>query len=77
MIMKSLIILMAVMMTGTLQAQESFYDLKAKDITGEMVDFSQFKGKKILIVNTASKCGFTPQYEGLQKLHEDYALSVQ
>ncbi|MDA3912527.1 MAG: glutathione peroxidase [Bacteroidales bacterium] len=71
--MKSLIILMAVMMTGTLQAQESFYDLKAKDITGEMVDFSQFKGKKILIVNTASKCGFTPQYEGLQKLHEDYA----
>jgi len=61
------------MMTGALQAQESFYDLKAKDISGEMIDFSQFKGKKVLIVNTASKCGFTPQYEGLQKLHEDYA----
>jgi len=71
--MKNLIILMAVMMTGALQAQESFYDLKAKDISGEMIDFSQFKGKKVLIVNTASKCGFTPQYEGLQKLHEDYA----
>ena len=73
MIMKSLILLMAIMMTGTIQAQESFYDLNAEDITGEMVDFSQFKGKKVLIVNTASKCGFTPQYEGLQKLHEDYA----
>ncbi|MEA1873171.1 MAG: glutathione peroxidase [Bacteroidota bacterium] len=71
--MKYLVILMAVMMTGTIQAQNSFYDLKAENITGEMVDFSQFKGKKVLIVNTASKCGFTPQYEGLQKLHADFA----
>jgi glutathione peroxidase len=37
-----------------------------------MIDFSRFKGKKILIVNTASKCGYTPQYEGLEKLHEQY-----
>jgi len=72
--MKNLMfLLIAVMMTSGIQAQESFYDLKAKNINGEMVDFSQFEGKKVLIVNTASKCGFTPQYEGLQKLHEDYA----
>ncbi len=39
-------------------------------ITGELTDLEQFKGKVVLIVNTASKCGFTPQYEGLEKLYE-------
>jgi len=41
-------------------------------LQGEAIDFSQFKGKAVLVVNTASKCGFTPQYEGLQALHEKY-----
>ena len=43
-----------------------------KALDGKTIDFSKFKGKKILIVNTASECGFTPQYEGLQKLYETY-----
>ncbi len=50
----------------------SLYDFKAKDIDGNDFYFEQLKGKVVLIVNTASKCGFTPQYEGLQKLHEKY-----
>ena len=45
---------------------------KVKALDGKTIDFSKFKGKKILIVNTASECGFTPQYEGLQKLYETY-----
>ena len=55
----------------------SFYDYfasnpsaKVKSIDGDEVDFNQFKGKKILIINVASECGYTPQYEDLQKLYE-------
>jgi glutathione peroxidase len=51
---------------------QSFYDLEAKTISGEDFDFSSLKGKKVLIVNVASKCGYTPQYEGLQKLYDTY-----
>jgi len=50
----------------------SIYDFKVEALDGGVIDFSAFRGKKILIVNTASKCGFTPQYEGLEKLHEQY-----
>ena len=50
----------------------SFYDLKASTIKGEKFLFSTLKGKKVLIVNTASKCGLTPQLGGLQQLHEQY-----
>jgi glutathione peroxidase len=49
-----------------------FYNFSIKSLQGDEIDFSQFKGKPVLIVNTASKCGFTPQYEGLQALHEKY-----
>lgn len=54
----------------------SVYDLKMKSLSGKEVDFSQFLGKNLLIVNTASKCGYTYQYEGLQKLHEQYGNKV-
>lgn len=52
----------------------SIYDakIKIKDIDGKDIDFRKFKGKNLLLVNVASKCGFTPQYEDLQKLHEKY-----
>ncbi|PHS38763.1 MAG: glutathione peroxidase [Sulfurovum sp.] len=49
-----------------------FYDFSAKTITGKEISMSDYKGKVILIVNVASKCGFTPQYEGLEKLYRDY-----
>jgi len=51
---------------------KSIYDFKVPSLDGKTIDFSAYKGKKILIVNTASKCGYTPQYAGLQKLYEQY-----
>lgn len=53
-------------------ASPSIYQFKVDGLTGGSIDFSAFKGKKILIVNTASKCGFTPQYKELQALYEKY-----
>jgi glutathione peroxidase len=50
----------------------NFHSFKAKDIDGKEISMSAFKGKKVLVVNVASKCGFTKQYEGLQKLYEEY-----
>ncbi|MDA3811048.1 MAG: glutathione peroxidase [Spirochaetaceae bacterium] len=50
---------------------ESFYRLKAKRINGEKISMDEYKGKTILVVNVASKCGFTPQYEGLEKLYKE------
>ena len=54
------------------QAEKTFYNYKVITLEGEEFDFADLKGKKVLIVNTASKCGFTPQYEGLQMLYEKY-----
>ena len=50
----------------------SIYDYRGKSIDGEIIELKKFKGKKIMIVNVASKCGYTPQYSGLQKLYEKY-----
>ena len=57
-------------MTLQLSAQESIHQFKVEGLTGEVFDFSSLKGKKVMVVNTASKCGLTPQYTELQKLHE-------
>jgi glutathione peroxidase len=53
-----------------------FYEHNAKTIDGQITSMEEYRGKKILIVNVASKCGFTPQYEGLQRLHENYGESL-
>jgi glutathione peroxidase len=61
----------ALLISISMNAQ-SFYDLKSKTIDGKDFSFSELKGKKVLIVNTASKCGYTPQYEDLEKLYKAY-----
>lgn len=53
-----------------------FHDFTFNTIDGKPFSFNSFKGKKVLIVNTASKCGYTPQYADLQKLHEQYGEKV-
>eukprot|EP00761_Pharyngomonas_kirbyi_P011067 gb/GECH01011091.1/.p1 GENE.gb/GECH01011091.1/~~gb/GECH01011091.1/.p1 ORF type:complete len:171 (+),score=37.93 gb/GECH01011091.1/:1-513(+) len=60
-------------------APENFFDLSAKKINGKEQQFSDYKGKVVLVVNTASKCGFTPQYEQLESLykkHKDEGLMI-
>jgi glutathione peroxidase len=70
------ILFVLILVIGTLpvysQGSRSFYDLKALTIDGKEYDFSSLKGKKVLIVNTASRCGNTPQYENLEKLYQEY-----
>lgn len=55
---------------------KSIYDIKINTLDGKALDLSAYKGKKLMIVNVASKCGLTPQYEELQKLHEQYGDKV-
>ena len=58
--------------TPAMIAAKSIYDFKVEALDGQTIDFSKYKGKKILIVNTASKCGYTTQYEGLEALYKKY-----
>ena len=53
-------------------AMKSIYDYKVDGLDGKEINFADFKGKKILIVNTASECGFTPQYADLEQVSKDY-----
>lgn len=66
----------AIILTLLFSAPNSVYDFKLKTIDGKNFNLAAYKGKKLLIVNTASKCGFTPQYSELQKLADQYKDKV-
>jgi glutathione peroxidase len=70
--MKYLGIIALLFLVAFRPAISSIHQFKVPSIDGGTIDFSQYKGKKILVVNTASQCGFTYQYEGLEKLYEQY-----
>jgi glutathione peroxidase len=69
--MKTILSLILMMTTFVLNAQ-SIHTFKVAGIDGKQINLAAYKGKKILIVNTASKCGYTPQYESLQKVYDQY-----
>ena len=61
---------------GTEHVGGAIYDFSMQDIHGQKVDFEKYRGRKLLIVNTASKCGYTHQYADLEQLHREYGNSV-
>ena len=70
--MKNVILLIMILSSSFAIAQQSIYDLTINDIRGNPINLNKFRGKYILFVNVASECGFTPQYEDLQDLHQKY-----
>ncbi len=74
--MKLAVIILSILImsiyTTTGQTEKSFHDFTVKTIDGDDFQLSSLKGKKVLVVNTASKCGFTPQYAELEKLYKEY-----
>ena len=58
--------------TGKVMEKQTIYQFKVQDLSGDTFDFSSLKGKKIMIVNTASKCGLTPQYKDLEAIYKEY-----
>jgi glutathione peroxidase len=71
--MKTLVLFLTTLL---MTSSASIYDFKINSLDGELIDFAQYKGKTLLIVNTASACGFTPQYKDLEQLHETYGSKV-
>lgn len=71
-IILSILTIILIAMNIQAQTDSAFFDFKVNDLEGEEIDFSQFRGKKVLVVNTASRCGYTSQYEDLQKLYMQY-----
>lgn len=67
-----IVFVLIISITFSFGQTKSLYDFKAETLEGESFDFSALKGKKVLIVNTASKCGLTPQYKKLQELYEEF-----
>jgi len=71
--MKKLTLILSLVVASTVAfGQKSFYDFKVKDIDGKEFNLSSLKGKKVLVVNTASKCGNTPQYKQLEAIYKQY-----
>jgi len=66
------LIIMTLIGLGAFAQQKSLHNFKTQTLEGEDFDLASLKGKKVLVVNTASKCGFTPQYEDLEKLYKEY-----
>jgi len=70
--LNNLVAAVAAMVMAVTMSAQSIYDIKVKDMDGKEVSMSEYKGKVLLIVNTATKCGFTPQYEELQELYDKF-----
>ena len=70
--MKKVLFILMSFVAMTLSAQNTLYDFSVKDLEGEDVSMKDYAGKVLLIVNTATKCGFTPQYKELEALYEKY-----
>lgn len=70
--MKTCFLVVTTLLFSVVSAQKTIYDFAVKDIDGKLVSLEEYKGKVVVIVNVASKCGLTPQYESLQKFYDKY-----